>query len=107
MGLTKKLYTYLYDAYTEVEEVCDMFDQSLELETERLWLKEIPLLPRRIPLLPMHTLRTSGSKPRSPGYPPIAIYNINYLNITAPLRRNHNYMICSRVLCVYIYNFYV
>ena len=39
MGLTKKLYTYLYDAYTEVEEVCDMFDQSLELETDELATK--------------------------------------------------------------------
>ena len=39
MGLTKKLYTYLYDAYTEAEEVCDMFDQSLELETDELATK--------------------------------------------------------------------
>ena len=36
-GLTRKLYVYLYDAYTESEEVLDMFfDQSLELETDEL-----------------------------------------------------------------------
>ncbi len=39
MGLTKKLYAYLYAAYTETEEVCDMFDQSLELETDELTTK--------------------------------------------------------------------
>ena len=39
MGLAKKLYAYLYEAYTETEEVCDMFDQSLELETDELATK--------------------------------------------------------------------
>ena len=32
ISLTKKLYSYLYETYTESEEVHDMIDQSLELE---------------------------------------------------------------------------
>ena len=39
ISLTKKLYTYLYDAYTETEEVWNMIDQSLELESDALILK--------------------------------------------------------------------
>ena len=39
ISLTKKLYTYLYDAYAETEEVWNMIDQSLELESDALILK--------------------------------------------------------------------
>ena len=39
ISLTKKLYSYLYETYTESEEVHDMIDQSLELESDELVLK--------------------------------------------------------------------
>lgn len=39
ISLTKKLYSYLYETCTESEEVHDMIDQSLELESDELILK--------------------------------------------------------------------